>query len=400
MSATGFSPRFDALTFAGAAAAHTKNGAFAEARTAYREALRIDPSLRDVHLRLYEVEQVLGENAAAIAHLEAALATGRIVTTPASRCAPRPLVVMALMRPALWEGSVPLDLLLDPETTTILRVYLDNAGTDLETLVPQLPPYDLIFNAIGESEAARPALAAAQRFHDRARRPWINDPAAVTAANRTSNWQRFSGVEGVAVPDLFARVRRDDVQRSAPAFPFIIRPVDSQAGIGLARIDDAAGCAAYLATETADEFYVASFVDYASPDGFYRKYRVIFVNGRPYPYHLAVSPRWMIHYYNAPMADHAWMRAEEERFIDAIESVFDGPRRAALETIAAVIGLDYFGIDCAIARDGRVLLFEADAAMLVHATDGGDAFAYKRRAFAPIQRAVYALFDAKIAAVR
>jgi hypothetical protein len=142
-----------------------------------------------------------------------------------------------------------------------------------------------------------------------------------------------------------------------------------------------------------DAYFVMPFVDYRNDDGFYRKYRVMFVAGVPYACHLAISPRWMIHYYNAAMADHQWMRDEEARFIAGVESVFIGTLAEALREIAAAVPLEYFGIDCAIARDGRLLLFEADAAMLVHGTDPPDLYPYKRAGFERIQAALSALFE-------
>ena len=47
----------------------------------------------------------------------------------------------------------------------------------------------------------------------------------------------------------------------------------------------------------------------------------------------------------------------------------------------------------AIANDGRLLLFEADAAMLVHGTDPPDLYPYKRAGFERIQRALNALLE-------
>ena len=44
--------------------------------------------------------------------------------------------------------------------------------------------------------------------------------------------------------------------------------------------------------------------------GLYRKLRVVFVNGRPFVAHMAVSERWMVHYLNADMGKPA-NRAEE-----------------------------------------------------------------------------------------
>ena len=42
------------------------------------------------------------------------------------------------------------------------------------------------------------------------------------------------------------------------------------------------------------------------------------------------------------------------------------------------MGLDYFGIDCGETADGRLLLFEADVAMIVHSMDPPELFPYKQ----------------------
>ncbi|MDQ2681746.1 MAG: hypothetical protein M3Y21_12135, partial [Candidatus Eremiobacteraeota bacterium] len=47
--------------------------------------------------------------------------------------------------------------------------------------------------------------------------------------------------------------------------------------------------------------------------------------------------------------------------------------------MAAAIGLDYFGVDCTLLEDGRVLIFEAGPAMLVHCRETDGAFDYKYR---------------------
>ena len=40
--------------------------------------------------------------------------------------------------------------------------------------------------------------------------------------------------------------------------------------------------------------------------------------------------------------------------------------------MAKVTGLDYGGIDCGIDRDGRIVMFEANATMLVHDEKNAD----------------------------
>ena len=61
--------------------------------------------------------------------------------------------------------------------------------------------------------------------------------------------------------------------------------------------------------------------------------------------------------------------------------------------MAERIGLEYFGIDCSIDRDGRVLVFEADPAMLVHSSDPPELYPYKREFIPRIYRAIEAMID-------
>ena len=89
------------------------------------------------------------------------------------------------------------------------------------------------------------------------------------------------------------------------------------------------------------------------------------------------------------MAEHEWMRDEEARFIEEPRRGLPGagsttrsprsPPRFRSSTSAST---------ARIAPDGRLLLFEADAAMLVHGTDPPDLYPYKRAAFERIQTAL------------
>jgi len=56
------------------------------------------------------------------------------------------------------------------------------------------------------------------------------------------------------------------------------------------------------------------------------------------------------------------------------------------------LGFDYYQIDCAETRDGRLLLFEADSAAIVHLMDPPALFPYKP----PQMRRVFAAFDAML----
>jgi hypothetical protein len=108
----------------------------------------------------------------------------------------------------------------------------------------------------------------------------------------------------------------------------------------------------------------------------------------------------MIHYLNADMAEFEWMRAEEARYLADLSSVFSGRAAAALRAIAQRCGLDYCGMDCSLDRDGNVLVFEIDAAMLVHLWDPIEVYPYKHEFVPRIFRAVERLVDRRIAGAR
>jgi hypothetical protein len=162
------------------------------------------------------------------------------------------------------------------------------------------------------------------------------------------------------------------------AFPIICRPQGSHAGHGLARLDDGAGVADYLATARGNDFVISPFVDYISADRQYRKYRLAFVGGCAYPVHMALSARWMVHYLNGDMTERPDNRAEEQRFFDGFDAGFAERHAAALAAIDERMGLDYFSIDCGETADGRLLVFECDTGGVAHAMDPLVDFGYKR----------------------
>jgi len=164
-------------------------------------------------------------------------------------------------------------------------------------------------------------------------------------------------------------------------YPVIVRPIGSHAGKGLEKLDDAPALAAYLAGQPAQDFFVAAFFDYSGADGLYRKLRVVFVAGRPFVAHMAVSARWMVHYLNADMGEVSH-RQEEAAVMAGFDEGFAARHAEAFRALTEGFGLDYVGIDCAETQDGRLVVFEADVAMIVHAMDSAELYPYKKPAMA------------------
>jgi glutathione synthase/RimK-type ligase-like ATP-grasp enzyme len=231
----------------------------------------------------------------------------------------------------------------------------------------------------------------------------LNPPRLVCNLDRDKLHQLLRGIEGLDIPATVCvtRAQLSDVAQSNLLFsdiaaelrsPIIVRPRGSHAGVGLAKVDDRAAIARYLAERPEQEFFVSRFVDYANEDGLFRKYRIVFVDGRPYACHMAIADRWDIWYLNAGMSDSAAKRLEEETFMRTFDIGFARRHQTALTGMADRIGLDYFTIDCAENKRGELLIFEADNTAVVHNMDSPELFPYKP----PQMRAIFEAFAAML----
>jgi hypothetical protein len=137
-----------------------------------------------------------------------------------------------------------------------------------------------------------------------------------------------------------------------------------------------------------DDLLVIEYLDARGRDGKARKYRVMIVDGQIYPLHLAISRQWKVHYFTADMADHPDHRSEDGAFLANMPAVLGAKALTALERIRDVLDLDYGGIDFGLSPAGDVLLFEANATMVVNPPDGDERWAYRRAAVTTILDAV------------
>jgi glutathione synthase/RimK-type ligase-like ATP-grasp enzyme len=320
---------------------------------------------------------------AAFAMQARALEIQRVYRIPAAR-QPAVLRVLSIVAPGDMTAITHLDCLLEGSDVDLLMLYA-RAG---QALPENLPEHDLVFVSIGESAANRPVLEEVMRFTAKSTRPVFNSPERIIELTRDSVSKALRPIPGVAMP-IIEPVGRTDLERVARGdveiamlledgnFPLIARPLDSQGGKDLARLDDRPQLAAYLAVTPSAFFFLSRFVDYSGPDGLYRKYRIVMIDGQPFACHMAISDHWMIHYVNADMDASASKRDEEAHFMASFDEGFGRKHRDALAGIDAAMGLDYYAIDCAETSDGTLLIFEADTAMLVHDMDPPELYPYK-----------------------
>ena len=347
---------------------------------------------------LATVEQLFGNLSDGLARQAEALELRRLYRSPCPAAAPS-LRLLALAAPGDIGTNTPLEFLLEGSDIALYTLFV---VPDLP-LPQQLPEHDIAFVAVGESDANAPVLAEIAQLTAQWDRPLLNSPERIPLLSRERLFQALDGAPGIVMP-MTVRVPRGGLQGLAAgraaltsllpdgAFPLISRPVGSHAGHGLKKLEDAEALKAYLAERPEGEFYLSRYVDYRDADGLFRKYRIIFIEGRPFACHMAIADQWMIYYLNAAMKESTAKRAEEARFMSGFDDDFARRHAAALAALAERIGLDYFGIDCAETADGRLLLFEADIAMIVHAMDSAEIFPYKR----PQMRKVFDAFAAML----
>jgi glutathione synthase/RimK-type ligase-like ATP-grasp enzyme len=292
--------------------------------------------------------------------------------------------VLILMAPGDLAENTPIDCLLEFGAVDLTFYY-----ATLDAPLPaDIPPHDVLLVAMSETDHNRPLLKVLESLLANWNKPVVNRPQFIPNVERNTASLLLQNAPGLVMP-LTHQVTRhylEDVARGIVTltdiyadcpFPIILRPLGSHAGRDLVRIDDAAAIASYLEAVPDNAFYLSRFVDYSGADGLFRKYRVALIDGTPYACHMAISSHWMIHYVNAGMYRDAGKRAEEAAFMDHFAD-FARRHKAALDAIYQRCGLDYICLDCAESRDGQLLIFEVDHAMVVHAMDPEDLFPYKQ----------------------
>jgi hypothetical protein len=295
-----------------------------------------------------------------------------------------PLHVLALMAPGDISNNTPIEFILERSDVVLHMLYVVPG----QPIPRPLPDHDIAIVTACESDRNREILNEMERLIPDWPCPVLNHPRGISKLSREKMSSFLRTISGVAMPATI-RIGRAVFEQIGlgltsiaeilgdATFPIIARPVDSHAGKALVKLDAPSEIAAYLAGQQDPEFFISQFIDYRSSDGLFRKYRIIWVDGRPYPCHMALTEDWKIWYYNAGMAESAAKREEEARFMGTFETGFARRHAAALSQIGGQFELEYFGIDCAELPDGRLLVFEGDNSLVVHDMDPPALYPYK-----------------------
>jgi hypothetical protein len=358
------------------------------ARVHFDAALRIDPDHIHAHRGMGNLLAELGDAGGARRHRDKAFKRHFQTTLPYRGDGP-PISVLLLISAA--GGNIPTSSLLDDRTfgtTVLVAEYADATAP--------LPHHDLVFNSIGDADLCPEGLEAACRLVEKTDRAVINHPRAVLKTGRTANVERLRGLPNLIVPRMVT-VRRGSltgaetqavVTAKGFSFPFLVRTPGFHTGRHFVRVESLSELSAAAAQFPGDDVCLIDQLGARDGDGFYRKLRVMIVDRKIYPLHLAISRNWKIHYFKADMAVSPDNRRIDEAFLNDMARFVGPPGMAALQRINAALDLDYGGIDFAMNADGDILFFEANATMVMVPLSSDPKWDYRRPAFDAVFAAI------------
>jgi len=356
----------------------------------FEQAIALNPDDVDSRYWIGGVKHKTGDLDAAQAAYAAAEKIRPLVRRQAIRT-PADFRLLALYAP--FGGNTPIQYLFKDATYDIdALAFFGPREPDIS------PPgeIDVVINLISEADQAEAVLPVAARLVGKLGKPVVNAPDKILRTTRDAVVDVLPGIPACRVPRILRLDAGADVSAAALAallpfaFPVLARPAGTHGGDDFEKIESSDQLARFLAQRPSADQYVIEYVDYASRDGYYRKYRFIFVGEEILPYHLAIGSDWKVHHISTDMADKPWMQQEEAAFLANPAAVFRPAHFQALRTVRERFGLDYFGIDCGLDRNGNLVVFEVNASMLVH--DDNAEFPYKD----PFVRAIKTAFEAML----
>jgi tetratricopeptide (TPR) repeat protein/glutathione synthase/RimK-type ligase-like ATP-grasp enzyme len=358
----------------------------------FEQAIALNPRDSDSLYWIGGIKQRLGDTEAAQTFYARAARIKPLIRRPAIK-SPADFRVLALYAP--FGGNTPTEYLFKNagyETDTL--ALFENNAYDAEAFKHGV---QIVVNLISDVDQAGALLTLAADLVGRLGKPTVNDPRKIQRTTRDMVADLLTDIPGCRIPKILRQEAGTELSVASiqAAFPsasaILARPVGTHGGDDFDKIDSPDELASYLAQPADTDRYFIEYADYRSADGFFRKYRFIFVDDQVLPYHLAIGNDWKVHHVNTDMANQAWMQQEEAVFLNDPARVFNAGHYEALRTIQQRIGLEYFGIDCGLDASGDIVVFEVNASMLVH--DDNKEFPYKD----PAVRRIKTAFDAMLA---
>jgi len=261
-----------------------------------------------------------------------------------------------------------------PGTTNLLQFIPRNVfALNIQNLGP-LRPISAVrlkpgpfLNHISDADLCGVVLGKAEELVARTGRACFNNPTSVKKSTRDGVAQMLQGIKGLVAPRTIRHEFHGEqglataIADAGLVYPVLVRVAGDHGGVSLIKVDKPEDLVRARELNCyARTVYATQFVDFKSPDGRYRKFRLAVVGGEQILVrHMLIGDDWLL---------HAGRRGkdtvtEEARMLHNFDREVAPKVRDAVLEIAKRLDLDLFGIDCNIADDGTITLFEANACM-------------------------------------
>jgi glutathione synthase/RimK-type ligase-like ATP-grasp enzyme len=228
----------------------------------------------------------------------------------------------------------------------------------------------LIFNEISDPDSHATALKRCNQLCDQTTVPVVNPPDKIQRTSRDQVFELLKGIPTVTMPKTvrFQAEAPEDVFMTAEAIgmdlPLIVRIAGDHGGKSMVLLRELADIEKLHIFPFGETwFYLTEYVDYQDTDGIYHKQRIVMVDGEPIARHAIFDSRWNVHASSRVAENDASRHGSELERVQELRDKLIPKARGALDEIARRMELDYFGIDCYINPDGKLLVFEANANM-------------------------------------
>lgn len=297
-----------------------------------------------------------------------------------------PQAIKGIITPAVFHFSANTPGILAVKLSREYRFLsiFPKAQSALRALAKAPKPQLILNNWVNAEGLSTPGtLDFIAGFADRLGLPVLNHPSKVVETTRLKNAERLAGVANLVIPRLIRFANNSEIREQtvrhigeAVGFPVIIRGLFAQEGIGAEKIDSPEELSRHLATLPDSQLYAIEYIYNPVAEGAFRKMRAAVIGGELFMLNVYFGALWNVHRKdggNLTAFDaNGTARAFAQKVLSRPEEALGKPAMTTLREIRARTPLDVFGIDFDLLPDGRLLFFEANAAMGLHMREGED----------------------------
>ncbi len=353
-----------------------ENENFKSALAEYEHVLKLIPNHPNATIEKENLLQLIGKKSElALRQIE----IQRVADNSKIKSNAKPIPTILLS--TLSDCNAPFKRFLDEKTFQVTEIICEFCDPNYV-----LPPHKLFVNAIGDADMGASALTKAEAIVASSQSPVINYPSLVKVTSRLENANRLSKINNVITPRII-ELPRDLLSKSAWqevasnygfSFPFLLRAPGFHTGRYFQLVSNENELLAAVKSMPGNTLLMIQYLETVELDGSLRKYRVMMIDGKLYPAHLAISHQWKIHYFSSDMFDNADFRKEEAEFLRNMERTLGPKAFNALGDICKELALDYAGADFGLDKEGNLVLFEADATMNIPPLGSDPRWDYRR----------------------